>query len=483
MALRGWPQGASLSPTAARFLDSGCGTIDTTTGQLFTDANRTFSEALPHSVEAEQSLIGAVLLDNRQFDRAQEMLNAGSFYSLRHQKIFRAFENMTEGGTALDVVTLKQELDRQGDLDSCGGAAYLALLLDGVPRSANVEHYAKIVKEKAIQRELIRASQAILARALQPGGSTDELLDEAEKAIFQVAENRLGGGFIPIRVSAEQALTAIEELTQREELITGVPTGFPELDEYLAGLQNSDLVILAARPSMGKTAFALNIASHAALQHGKTVGMFSLEMSHQQLFLRLLCSEGQIDAHRLRTGRVGKEDWQRITRVFGGLSEAPIYIDDTPGIGVLEMRAKARRLKREHGLDLLLVDYLQLMRGRGRYESRQQEISDISRSLKELAKELGIPVVALSQLSRAPEQRGGDHRPQLSDLRESGAIEQDADVVLFLYREEVYKRDEPELHGKAEVIIGKQRNGPIATVTLNFIRKYTRFANPDYREF
>jgi len=440
-------------------------------------------DALPHSVDAEQSVLGAVLLDNRQFDRAQELLTPGSFYSTRHQKIFSALEVMIDVGTALDVVTLKQELANRGELEACGGPAYLALLLEGVPRSANVEHYAKIVREKEIQRELIRASQTILSQAMSPEGSTDQLLDDAEKAIFRVAEHRLGGGFIALRVAAEEALTAIEELTRREELVTGVPTGFPELDEYLAGLQNSDLIILAARPSMGKTALALNMASHCALHHGRTVGIFSLEMSHQQLFLRLLCSEGQIDAHRLRTGRIGKEEWQSITQVFGRLSDAPIYIDDTPGIGVLEMRAKARRLKRERGLDLLVVDYLQLMRGRGRYDSRQQEISDISRSLKELAKELHIPVVALSQLSRAPEQRGGDHRPQLSDLRESGAIEQDADVVLFLFREELYKKDDPELAGKADLIIGKQRNGPIATIHLNFIRKYTRFANPEYREF
>jgi replicative DNA helicase len=447
-------------------------------------AHETVSQTLPHSEEAERAVLGAVLLDNQHLDRAQELLTAAAFYSDRHRKIYRAIETVSEAGTALDLITLKAELERSGQLEHCGGPAYLAALLDGVPRSANVEHYAKLVKEKAIQRELIRASQEILQAALQPPGSTELLLDEAEKAIFRVAEQRLGGGFIPLRVSAEMSIKAIEELTERKELVTGVATGFPDLDAYTAGLQSSDLVILAARPAMGKTALALNMCSHAALQHGRTVGVFSLEMSHQQLFMRLLCSEGQIDAHRLRTGRVGKEEWQRIIKVYGKLADAKIYIDDTPGIGVMEMRAKARRLKREAGLDLLIVDYLQLMRGRGRYESRQQEISDISRSLKELAKELEIPVLALSQLSRAPEQRrGSDHRPQLSDLRESGAIEQDADVVLFLFREEVYKKDDPSLEGKAELIIGKQRNGPTATVQLNFIRKFTRFATPEYREF
>jgi replicative DNA helicase len=440
------------------------------------------SDALPHSEEAERSLLGAVLIDNQQFERAQEILRPTSFYSPRHRAIYRALEELVEAGTALDLVTLRAELERAGQLEEVGGPAYLAALLAGVPRSANVEHYARIVREKDVLRELIRRSQGILSSALAARGPLDELLDDAERSILQVAEERLGAGFIPLSVTAEKSLKAIEELTQRQELITGVSTGFPELDEMTAGLQPGDLVILAARPAMGKTSLALNFASHAALNHGKVVGIFSLEMSHQQLFFRLLCSEGQVDAHRLRTGRVGKEEWQRIIKVFGRLSGAPVFLDDTPGIGVMEMRAKARRLRRERGLDLLIVDYLQLMRGRDRYENRQQEISDISRSLKELAKELALPLVALSQLSRAPEQRGGDRRPQLSDLRESGAIEQDADVVMFLFREEVYKRDDPELRGKAELILGKQRNGPTGTVHLNFIRDYTRFVNPAYGE-
>jgi replicative DNA helicase len=440
------------------------------------------SDALPHSEDAERSVLGAVLVDNQQFDRAQEILRHTSFYSPKHRTIYRALEGLVEAGTALDLVTLRAELERTGRLDEVGGPAYLASLLAGVPRSANVEHYARIVREKDVLRELIRRTQGILASALAARGSLDDLLDDAERSILQVAEERLGAGFIPLSVTAEQSLKAIEELTQRQELITGVSTGFPELDEMTAGLQPGDLVILAARPAMGKTSLALNIASHAALSHDKIVGIFSLEMSHQQLFFRLLCSEGQVDAHRLRTGRVGKEEWQRIIKVFGKLSAAPVFLDDTPGIGVMEMRAKARRLRRERGLDLLIVDYLQLMRGRERYENRQQEISDISRSLKELAKELQLPLVALSQLSRAPEQRGGDRRPQLSDLRESGAIEQDADVVMFLFREEVYKRDDPELRGKAELIVGKQRNGPTGTVHLHFIRDYTRFVNPAYGE-
>jgi replicative DNA helicase len=440
------------------------------------------TETLPHSDEAERSVLGAILLDNRSFDRAQEILAPEAFYSSRHRSIFVVLAEMIDSGTAVDLVTLKNALAERAELEACGGPAYLASLLDGVPRSANVEHYARIVREKAILRELIRTSQEILSSAIRPEGSTDDLLDEAEKAIFRIAESRLGGGFVPISVSAEKSIKWIEELTRRQELITGVATGFPQLDEMTSGLQPADLIILAARPSMGKTALALNMCSHAALRQGRTVGVFSLEMSHQQLFVRLLCAEGQIDAHRLRTGRINKDQWHSIIKFYDALSAAPIFIDDTPGIGIMEMRAKARRLKRERSLDLLIIDYLQLMRGRGSYDSRQQEISDISRSLKELAKELDIPVVALSQLSRAPEQRGGDHRPQLSDLRESGAIEQDADVVLFLFREELYKKDDPDVEGKAELIIGKQRNGPIGTIRLNFIRQFTRFVNPEFRE-
>jgi replicative DNA helicase len=440
-------------------------------------------ESLPHSDEAERSVLGAVLLDNRQFHKAQELLGASAFYSARHRKIFQAMEHLMEDGCAVDLVTLKDRLEQTRSLDSCGGPAYLAALVDGVPRSINVEHYARIVREKAVVRELVHSAQGILEAALKAETSTEQLLDEAERAIFRVAEDRLRSGFLPMKVVAEQNLKTIEELTERRELITGIPTGFLRFDEMTAGLQPGELIILAARPSMGKTTLALNIAEAAALRHAKTVGVFSLEMSHQQLFFRLLCSEARVDAHRLRTGRIDKDDWQRIIKAYGTLSDAPIYIDDTPGIGIMEMRAKTRRLALEKGLDLLVVDYLQLMRGRGgRYDSRQQEISDISRSLKELAKELNVPVLALSQLSRAPEQRGGDRRPQLSDLRESGAIEQDADVVAFLFREELYKRDDPDLRGKAELIVGKQRNGPTGTFELVFVREFTRFENPAFED-
>ncbi len=441
------------------------------------------AESLPHSDEAERSLLGAVLLDNHLFERAQEILSAASFYSGRHEKIFRAIQSLAEANSAYDIVTVRAALERAGDLEAIGGAAYLAELLEGVPRSANVEHYARIVKEGEIRRVLIRASQSVLSAALRGATPVDELLDHAEKSIFGVAEQRLREGFVPLSVVADQSLPMIQALTEQREPITGVATGFPEFDEMTAGLQRGDLIILAARPSMGKTALALNIASWAALRHGLAVGICSLEMSRPQLFFRMLCAEGHVDAHRLRTGRIDAEEWQTIIRVFGTLSGTRIQIDDTPGMGVMELRSKARRLKREAGLDLLIIDYLQLMRGRERYENRQQEISDISRTLKELAKELSVPVLALSQLSRAPEQRGGDRRPQLSDLRESGAIEQDADVVAFLFREEVYKRDDPELRGKAELIVAKQRNGPTGIVQLRFIRDITRFVNPEFREF
>ncbi len=439
-------------------------------------------EALPHSDEAERSVLGAVLLDNQQLHRVQELLRPDFFYVPRHRKIFVGLLSLADSGAALDLVTLRAELEKSGDLESCGGPAYLASLVDGVPRSGNVEHYARIVRETAVRRELARSAHQILEASLRSPAPTDEILDEAEKAIFRVAEDRLRSGFLPIKTVAEKSFALIDELTKKRELVTGIPSGFLYLDELTAGLQPSDLVILAARPSMGKTTLALNIAAHAALRCGKTVGVFSLEMSHQQLFFRLLCSEARVDAHRLRTGRVDSDEWQRIIATYGELSASPIYIDDTAGAAIMEMRAKARRLKLERGLDLLVVDYLQLMSGRGRYESRQQEISDISRSLKEIAKELSIPVLALSQLSRAPEQRSGDRRPQLSDLRESGAIEQDADVVLFLFREEIYKKNDPELRGKAELIIGKQRNGPTDTVDLVFIREFTRFENPAWPE-
>jgi len=361
-----------------------------------------------------------------------------------------------------------------------GGPAYISSLIDGVPKSANVEYYARIVKEKAILRGLIDSGNRIINLCYQGEGSAEDLLDEAQKQIFSIAEGNMRTGFTPVRDVAAPTLAYIDRLAERKELITGIPTGFERLDELTSGLQNNDLIVLAARPSMGKTALALNIAQHVATRAGRTVGVFSLEMSKEQLFLRMLCAQARVDAHRLRTGRLGKEEWTRLTLAFGELTEAKIFIDDTPGLSIFEMRAKSRRLKAERGLDLLIVDYLQLMRGRTRYENRTQEVSDISRSLKGLAKELNLPLIALSQLSRAPEQRGGEHKPQLSDLRESGAIEQDADVVMFIYREEVYKPTE-ENQGMAKLLIEKQRNGPTGAVDLAFIREFTKFENLEWR--
>ena len=349
-----------------------------------------------------------------------------------------------------------------------------------MPRSANVEYYARIVKEKSTLRSLIHSANKILTEAYEAEQEPDLLLDEAERSIFAIAEDRIRAGFVPLRDLVQSSFATIEALQQHKGLVTGVPTGFLDLDEMTSGLQRSDLVLVAARPSMGKTSFVLNIAQHVGTSTNMTVGFFSLEMSKEQLFMRLLTSEARIDAHRFRSGYLSEKDYGRLSQALGTLAEAKVFIDDTASIGVLEMRAKARRLKAEHGLDLLIIDYIQLMQGRGRFESRQAEIASISRSLKGLAKELNVPIVALSQLSRASETRS-DHRPQLSDLRESGALEQDADVVMFIYREEQYRdadgNTNQDAEGTAEIIIGKQRNGPIGTAKLAFIKEHTRFEN------
>jgi len=379
----------------------------------------------------------------------------------------------------VDLVTLKDELTRSGELDEVGGPAYISALTDGVPRSANVEYYAKIVKERSTLRRLIQSASDVLARAYDAEEDADLLLDEAERSIFQIAEHRMRAGFVRLGELVDSGYQLIEKLQAQKGLVTGVPSGFVDLDEMTSGFQPSDLVIVAARPSMGKTSLVLNLALYCGIEAGKSVGVFSLEMSKEQLFMRMLTSEARVDAHRFRGGFLGEQDYARLVDAFARLHDAKVFIDDTPSVGILEMRAKSRRLKLEHGLDMIVVDYLQLMQGRGRFESRQQELASISRSLKILAKELNVPIVALSQLSRAPETRG-DHRPQLSDLRESGALEQDADVVLFIFREDMYATDgerNPETEGTAEIIIGKQRNGPTGTVRLAFLKQYTRFEN------
>jgi replicative DNA helicase len=385
--------------------------------------------------------------------------------------------DLAESSRPIDLITLVEELDRHKELEAIGDVGYISGLLDGVPDRPSIEHYIKIVRDKALLRGLIHAASAAIARASDQSDPAEEILNDAEAAIFQISEKRIGRGFMGVQEIVKESFGSVDALLQRGQRITGLATHYTDLDEMTSGFQKSDLVIIAARPSMGKTAFAMNIAENAAIQDQKVVGMFSLEMSREALLLRLLCSKARVDSHKMRTGSLWKDDMDKVVRAMEQLARAPIFIDDTPGIALSEMRAKARRLHQSQGkLDLLIVDYLQLMSGGGRrYENRTQEVSAISRGLKGLAKELKVPVVALSQLSRAPESRGGDHRPQLADLRESGSIEQDADVVAFIFREEVYKPDDPDLQGRAELIIAKQRNGPTGKVKLAFLKNSTRF--------
>ena len=372
--------------------------------------------SLPHNLEAEKCVLGAILINNQAFNQAAEVIDAEDFFRDAHRRIFEKMVGLTDRSQPVDLITLKDELVKSGDLEEVGGPAYISALTDGVPRSANVEYYAKIVKEKSTLRRLIQSATDVLARAYDAEEDADVLLDEAERSIFQIAEHRLRSGFVRVGDLVDSGYQLIEQLQQHRGLVTGVPSGFVDLDEMTSGFQKSDLVIIAARPSMGKTSFVLNMAVHSGIEAGKTVGIFSLEMSKEQLFLRMLTGEARVDAHRFRGGFLGEQDYARLVGAFGRLHDAKVFIDDTPGVGILEMRAKARRLKLEHGLDMLVIDYLQLMQGRGRFDNRQQELASISRSLKILAKELEVPILALSQLSRAPETRG-DHRPQLSDLR------------------------------------------------------------------
>jgi replicative DNA helicase len=429
----------------------------------------------PQLIEAEQSVLGGILIENEAINRVMEILDADDFYRDAHRKIFNALINLSERDEPADLITLSNELRQIDQLDSVGGASYLASLIDSVPTAANIEYYAKIVKEKSILRKLIQTSTEIITQSYEDRGDVEGFLDEAERAIFEISERRVRPSFYPIREIVKASFTTIEKLFQKKEAVTGVPSGFKELDRMTAGFQPSDLIIIAGRPSMGKTAFCLDVAEYAAIDNKIPVAIFSLEMSKEQLVIRMLCSQAHVEGTRLRTGYLTESDWPKLTIAAGNLSEAPIYIDDTAALSALELRAKARRLKADRGLGMVIVDYLQLMKGRAKIESRQQEISEISRSLKALAKELNIPVIAVSQLSRKTEERTGN-RPQLSDLRESGAIEQDADLILFIYRDEVYNRDPDNPNrGKAEVIIGKQRNGPIGKIDLAFLDKFTTF--------
>ena len=422
-------------------------------------------------------MLGAVLIDNDAFNVAAAVIDARAFFRDAHRRIFERMIALAERSQPIDLITLKEELDRAGELEDIGGPAYLAALLDGVPRSTNVEYYARIVKEKATLRALIYSANKIVANAYEADQDADLILDEAESAIFSVADDRIKSGFIPMRDLVKESFPKIEQLFEHKSFITGIATGFVEVDKMTRGFQRGDLIIVAARPSMGKTSLVLNIAQHVATSGG-IAGFFSLEMSKEQLFMRMLASEAKIDNYRLMSGQIGQKEYGQITHALETLSGANLYIDDTAGAGVLEMRAKARRLQAESGLDLLAVDYIQLMTGRGRFENRTLELASISRSLKGLAKELNVPIVVLSQLSRAPEARS-DKRPQLSDLRESGALEQDADVVILIFREEMYKHtNEPsESDGIAELIVAKQRNGPTGLIKLAFLRQQTRFAN------
>ncbi len=434
----------------------------------------------PQNIEAEQAVLGAVLLQNSALNKALEKITSRDFYKSSHQKIFSAMIRMNGGGEAIDLLTLREHLMRDDLIEGVGGSSYLSQLTDVVPTAANVEHYIKIVKEKSISRQLIHTATEIVQEGFSEKKSVEELLEFAEKQIFEISGENIRQGFVDIEKIMKESFRIIEELYDKDELITGIPTGFKDLDDITCGLQPSDLIIVAGRPSMGKTSLCLNIAQHVGVKVQKPVAVFSLEMSKEQLGIRMLCAEARVDAHRMRTGKLGKSDWPKLSTAVGGLSEAPIYIDDTPAISILEMRAKSRRLMMEHGLALIIVDYLQLMRGQSTAERREQEISEISRSLKALAKELNIPVMALSQLNRSVEARQ-DKKPMLADLRESGAIEQDADVILFVYREEVYKETE-ENAGTAEIIVGKQRNGPTGIVKLYFEKRFTLFQNYSPRE-
>ncbi len=437
---------------------------------------------LPHNLEAERSILGAILLDNHALNAAIEKLRSDDFFLPQHRQIFDRMIQLGEKQQAIDTITLMEDLTRSGNLESAGGISYLSQLADGLPRVTNVEHYARIVKEKAVLRSLIFSASAIQEQALAAGDDADTILDRAESAIFQIAEDRVRAGLIGVKELVRENYERLERIFSEGRRITGLGTGYTDLDNQTAGLQPSELVILAARPSMGKTALALNIAENVALRKREPVAIFSLEMSKESLLLRMLASEARVDAHKFRTGHMNRDDWRKITGALSNLGEAPLWIDDSASSTVLEMGAKARRLKRDRGLSLMIVDYLQLVvpTHTGRGTNRQEEVSSISRSLKGLAKELKLPIVVLSQLTRAPERE--ERKPQLADLRESGAIEQDADVVMFINRPNFYKTDLPEEdRAKAELIIAKQRNGPTGTLNFVFLARHTRFeeAAPD----
>jgi replicative DNA helicase len=430
----------------------------------------------PQNLEAESSVLGGILLENDAINIVVELLRPEDFYRESHRKVFRAMIELTDRNEPVDLITLSDYLNGRGELDAVGGSAYLASLADFVPTAANISYYARIVREKSILRSLIRTATEIATRGYEEQGNVEEFLDTAEKVIFDISEKKIKASFVAVGDMIKDTLKTVEKLYERKEMVTGVPTGYEDLDKLTAGLQPSDLIIVAGRPSMGKTAFSLNIAANAAFA-GVGVAVFSLEMAKEQLVLRMLCSEARVNNSKVRSGYLAERDFPKLANAAGRLHEALIYIDDTPAISVLELRAKARRLVRDRSkkVGLIVIDYLQLMRGMGGASNREQEISEISRSLKALAKELAVPVIAISQLNRRVEDRG-DRRPMMSDLRESGAIEQDADVIMFIYRDEVYNQNSEE-KGKAEIIVAKQRNGPIDKVELTFLNEFMRFEN------
>lgn len=436
----------------------------------------------PQNLEAESSVLGGILLENEAVNQVLELLRPEDFYRESHRKVFRAIIELSDRSEPADLITLSDFLKSRGELEAVGGTAYLASLADFVPTAANISHYARIVREKSILRSLIATATEIATRGYEEQGNVEEFLDSAERVIFDISEKKIKASFVAVGDMIKDTLKTVEKLYERKEMVTGVPTGYDDLDKLTAGLQPADLIIVAGRPSMGKTAFALNIAAHAAFT-GIGVAVFSLEMAKEQLVLRMLCSEARVNSSKVRSGYLGERDFPQLAKAAGRLHEAPIFIDDTPAISILELRAKARRLVRDRSkkIGLIVVDYLQLMRGMGTASNREQEISEISRSLKALAKEINVPVIALSQLNRRVEDRG-DRRPMMSDLRESGAIEQDADVIMFIYREEVYNKSDESKKGVAEIIVAKQRNGPIDTVNLTFLHEYTRFENYTERD-
>ncbi len=437
----------------------------------------------PHSLEAEKTVLGGILVNNKNLNVILSIISPEDFYKDSNRRIIDKIISLVDKGLPVDIITLSDELQRAGVLEEIGGASYLSSLMDGVPKSLNIEFHARIIKEKSLLRQLILSSAKIISSSYEQKEDADLILDEAQAAIIGVAEQRVKPGFVSVGTLTAPTMDLIKVLHDRKETVTGIPTGFRDLDQVTAGLHNSEFIVVAARPSMGKTALCLNISQHAGIRTDYSIGFFSLEMAKEQVVIRLLCGEAQLDIKKVRTGFIGERDFEKLKLAAETLSRAKIFVDESPALTVMEMKAKARRLKMEQNLDILFVDYIQLMRPGGKFENRNQEMSYISRSLKELAKDIKIPVVGISQLSRAPERGRREPIPQLSDLRESGAIEQDADVVIFIYRPELYRPNDENIKGEAEINVAKQRNGPTGKLKLAFIKEYARFADMEFHSF